>query len=206
MNYTKHYRFIRTALWLFACLVPLHAIAAPPSIPGAQRSPLTVPEYRVVGVTATTTKGKVQTTDQFGNPLIGYAAMDRLCQDEVDPNARAATVREWQAPRTFDLIFPVGSSSAWLTPGPIRLIFRPDTANDQMDWEVYTAGARPAGPVSGGWPAQAVGKASCASYTLSDSPLRGFAGDAAGRVAARTCSESAITIACSALVSVPVRQ
>jgi hypothetical protein len=116
-------------------------LAAQPEFPTSiQTKPVTVPEYRVVGVTTTVTDGSIETQDQFGDTLEGYAAMDRLCQDEVAPSARAATVREWQTSRTFPL--PEGVEHVWLDPGPAEVMYIDYNYEFEGDWIAKTASGR----------------------------------------------------------------
>ena len=201
MKHSIRYRILRTSLWLFACLLPMASRAALPSIPPAQSNPVTVPEYRVVGVTVTTTNGRVETQDQFGGTLVGHAAMDRLCQVEVDPNARAATVREWQEPRSFEI--PGEIVRVWLTPGHVEFVYLPD-ASDQTDYVAITGDERPVRARREGSLERAHIELSCKDFSV-DSDFGAFVGVETGRIVRRTCNNE-LRIACSALVSVPVRR
>jgi hypothetical protein len=200
MNHTIRDWFFRTALWLFACVLPMVLRAAPPNI---QVVPASVAEYRVVGVTTTTTDGSIEAQDQFGQHLAGFAAMDRLCQVEVDLNARAATAREWQMPHQFQL--PEGFIRAWLDPGRIEVIFLPDSIGGlEDDWFAKTSEGRTVTTKGEQGPLRATRNLSCYTYRENGIIYQGVQGTANGGATTGICTVE-WPIACSALVAVPVR-
>ena len=202
MNNSISYRF-RTSLWFYACLLPLAANAGNPAPPPFESAPVSVAEYRVAGVTSTKTNGNVVTSDQFGNELSGYAAMDRLCQVEVDPNARAATAREWQSARRFAL--PADFTGAWLTPGPIGLAIQPPLPvlhPDTSHAVAYTTSDRPWVIGDDASALQAILGGTCWGYSTQGAS--GIAGNLEGVIRGWTCQRE-LNVACAALVAVPVR-
>jgi len=203
MNRITKNRVFLACIGLFTCLLPLALRAAPPVIQPVDTNSVTAAEYRVVGVTKTLTDGQPVAIDQFGDTLSGFAAMDRLCQVEVDPNARVATAREWQTTRSFQL--PAGVTVVWLDPGEVEVVFLPDAGNDQFDWEARAGKTgRSTKSVVLGSPGQARDFLDCSDYTSKSAAVLSVVGRRSGRLDFVGCSQP-YPIACAALVAVPVR-
>ena len=200
MNKTIIYRVCRSTIWAILCYHPLMSWAAPPTI---TVDPVTASEYRVVGITETSTDGRISTAGPFGDNLSGYAAADRLCQDEVAPYSRMATVREWQTVRDFPM--PVGVDGVWLDPGPVLPVYRPDTGNAALDWLPVLMSSRAPPIATVATPQVARRNVSCASYGTNSPSTTGIRGDSRKLVAQAPC-DGARPVACSALVSRPVAQ
>ena len=191
MNQTKYKMLPRIGLGLFACLLSL----------GLRAAPQPVAEYRVIGFTVTPTTGLIEADDAFGNPLRGYAAMDRQCQLDVDPNSRVATVTEWQTTHLAPL--PTGFDGAWLDPGPANLVYVHDPVDGDHDWIAVTAGPRikrtQHAPTLDG----ALGSLDCFGHQSGAASNFGLVGASHGYILNLPCNVDR-HIACAALVEVPV--
>jgi hypothetical protein len=202
MSQTIPGRLSRTSLGLFGCLLPLGLQAAHPHHATLKTKPVSAAEYRVVGFTTTPTTGRVTAVDAFGNPLLGYAAMDRQCQVDVDPNSRVATVTEWQTPHLAPL--PEGFTGAWLDPGPINLVYAPDRPDD-VDWIAVTAAPRVKRTQHTATEDEALASLDCGGYQGEDGSTFGLRGSPQGPIINDLCNHE-YHIACAALVAVPIRR
>jgi len=191
MSQTKYKMLPRIGLGLFACLLSL----------GLRAAPQPVAEYRVIGFTATPTNGEIRAVGEFGNRLLGYAAMDRQCQVDVDPNSRVATVTEWQTTHLAPL--PRGFTGAWLDPGPANLVYVHDAPVDGDDWIAVTAGPRIKRTQHGATLDEALGSLDCFGHQSGAASNFGLVGARPGYILNLTC-EARYHIACAALVEVPV--
>jgi hypothetical protein len=175
--------------------------AAAPDFPNAiGTNPVTVAEYRVVGVTTAVTDGRAEAQAESGVPLIGFAAMDRLCQLEF-PGSRMATAREWQTSQVFT--FPAGVTKVWLDPGPIALVFDPTQASDR-DWTAYMTDARQ-GLIQTikSNPEAAAADMSCLGYVRDELGTSGTFGNEEKLVGTTSCITTN-AVGCAALIAVPV--
>lgn len=199
-----NFRVLLTSMAVFASLLPCGLQAATPRLPTVRNDPVTVAEYRVVGVTTTLTNGAAQVhqanTDVI---IIGYAAMTKLCQDEVDPYSRMATAAEWGSGHAP--LPDVGTSGAWVDPGTPQLYFTPNSIHlNEWVGAIYKPSL------------EVIGFGDNASGVLQDMNCTGwFAtrhldsysgvfGNTDGSIDKSLCNESK-PIACSALVAIPVR-
>jgi hypothetical protein len=197
MNITKSYKSIRTMIWCFACLLPLMVRAAAPDFPTAiGTNPVTVAEYRLVGVTTALTDGSAEAQSESGGSLRGFAAMDRICQLEY-PDSRMATIREWQTSQQF--AFPDSTTFVWLDPGPQSLVLNPTAS----DWFAYSTNGRLVQPANGSSPGDVYFSTNCVNYKSSFSAETAFVGLEDKTVLQTFCNDAA-PVACSALVAVPV--
>ncbi|NIW25435.1 MAG: hypothetical protein GWN29_13210 [Gammaproteobacteria bacterium] len=138
-------------------------------------------EFRIVGYTITRTAGLIEADSRFG-PLTGYAAMHELCQQQVRGSARAAFSSEAVLPAA-PLVGQV--DRAWIIPAPSLFDYTDPAAISRIscDWyETIGSSVREETPFSTG---------------LVFAP-------ASGRISNAIC-ETALPVACSAPVAVPVQ-
>ncbi len=95
-------------------------------------------QYHFVGFTKSTTDGSPH-VDVNGTVVSGIAAMNRFCQEEVDPNARFATTADITRTPTPDK--PI-TGEGWVLPSDVRVVFRPNVAPIQPDqsWQAFVPG------------------------------------------------------------------
>jgi len=202
MNTLHNIRAFLASTGLFACLLPVGLWAAPPDILPIDTNPVTTAEYRVVGVTTTTTKGAVVVQDTPEHNIIGYAAMNKLCHDQVDVNARLATATEWATARDGTVL---SAGPAWLDPGNITLFYRPDASTPDVAWGAIVPYAESSMDYFSPIPRFAIANRSCFDFENGDNTALGTAGLANGTVILDTCDQE-LPIACAALVAVPIKQ
>lgn len=193
-------RAFLASIGLFACLLPFGLRAAGPPIPTVANDPITAWEYQVVGVTSTTTTGRV-TAESADGALVGYGAMNKLCQDEVDSNSRVATAAEWGSGQGS---LPAAPAGAWLDPASLNLLYDPVAPDPASPWCLLVPHDINTCTTHYPSPSEASSEADCDKHFLSSDGHFGYAGGRGGSVSKVRCTEE-LPVACSALVAVPIR-
>ena len=158
--------------------------------------------YRVVGLTSATTTGYAEVRRASGAVLTGLAALTAMCQ-EVAPNARPATDKEWAF--TSHTLRTTPATQAWVTHEDPMVLHRPDVNDDNRDWVYLSRYAVAAGPVGATAPELAIWKATCTQFLVADNNGTTIVGDPDGFVRYASC-DTELPVACSAAVSIPVTQ
>ena len=154
----------------------------------------TLVEYRIVGYTTSTFGGPIKTDNDM---VVSYAAMHKLCANEVAPNARAAFSAE--AVRHVEVLPPVAVVAAWVIPSSLEVVYRPDSA-DWIAWDPTTGLTLG----SGATPGEALGTAQCFRHEGQDSSVVGINLGHNGRLTVHRCEVGEVPIACSAPVAIPI--
>jgi len=195
-------RAFLASIGLLACLLPLGLRAAPSNILPIDTNPVTAAEYRVVGVTTTTMSGAAAVETSPGHYIYSYAAMNKLCQDEVNQESRVATAKEWvhfrgDASKDF--------GEAWLDPGDLTLLYLPDETNGDYDWLAMVKGEEGRTAYYKPDPISALQDQSCGNYHSPQPTVYGLVGYGSGNVVRVSCANE-LPVACAALVAVRIRQ